>query len=92
MKGEKIIFPVADGTVKISGEDQDLRTSTSIRESPDRGEEQDGSSSAHDKTHHGMMVKLKVIFGLSQEISFTVITWHPESNYACRLKNHSLFR
>ena len=41
MKGEKFIFPVADGTVKISGGDQDLRTSTLIRDSPDTGEEQD---------------------------------------------------
>ena len=40
MKGQKIIFPVADGRVKISGEDQDLRTPTFIRDSPDRGEEQ----------------------------------------------------
>ena len=31
MKGENYIFPVEDGTVKISGEDQDLRTSTLIR-------------------------------------------------------------
>ena len=38
-KGEQFIFPVAEGTVKIYGEDQDLRTSTFIRESPDRGEE-----------------------------------------------------
>ena len=38
MKGEIFIFPVAGRTVKISGEDQDLRTSTLIRESPDRGE------------------------------------------------------
>ena len=37
----KFVFPVADGTVKISGVDQDMRTSTSIRDSPDRGEEQD---------------------------------------------------
>ena len=36
MKGEKFIFPVAGGTVKISGGDQDLRTSTVIRDSPDR--------------------------------------------------------
>ena len=36
MKGDKFIFPVADGTVKISGEDQDLRTSTLIRDNPDR--------------------------------------------------------
>ena len=48
----KIIFSVADGTVKLSESDQVLRTSTLIRDSPDRGEEQgnlqgesDGSSS-----------------------------------------------
>ena len=39
MSGEKFIFPIADGTVKLSGEDQVLRTSTLIRDSPDRGEE-----------------------------------------------------
>ena len=36
MKGENFISPVADGTVKISGEDQDLRTSTLFRDSPDQ--------------------------------------------------------
>ena len=36
MKGENLIFPFADGTVKNSGEDQDLRTSTLIWDSPDR--------------------------------------------------------
>ena len=41
MKGENFRFPIADGTVKISGGDQDLRTSTLIRDSPDRGEEHD---------------------------------------------------
>ena len=41
MKGEKFILTVADGTVKISGGDQDLRTSTLIRDSPDKVEEQD---------------------------------------------------
>ena len=41
MKKEKIIFPVADGTVKISGGDQRLRTSTLIRDRQDRGEEQE---------------------------------------------------
>ena len=30
MKSEKFIFPVADGAVKTSGGDQDLRTSTLI--------------------------------------------------------------
>ena len=52
MKGEKFRFSIADGTMKISGEDQDLRPSTLIRDRPDREEEQghllresDGSSS-----------------------------------------------
>ena len=40
MNFENFVFPVADGTVK-SGWDQVLRTSTLIRDSPDRGEEQD---------------------------------------------------
>ena len=38
--GEKFMFPIADGTVKFSGGDQVLRTPTSIRDRPDRGEEQ----------------------------------------------------
>ena len=41
MRGENLIFPIADGTVKLSVRDQDLRTSPLIRDSPDRGEEQD---------------------------------------------------
>ena len=40
MSGEKFIFPIADGTVKLSGGDQVLRNSTLIRARPDRGEEQ----------------------------------------------------
>ena len=41
MKGENFIFPVADGTVEISGGDRRLRASTLIRDRPERGEEQD---------------------------------------------------
>ena len=40
MSGDKFIYPIADGTVKLSGGDQDLRTSTVIRDNPDRVEEQ----------------------------------------------------
>ena len=29
----------------------------------------------HVKTHRGLMVKIKKILGLSQEVSFAVITW-----------------
>ena len=39
MKGDNFIFPIADGTVKLSGRDQVLRSSTLIRDRPDRGEE-----------------------------------------------------
>ena len=53
MKGDHFIFPNADGQVKISGEDQNLRTSTLIRDRPDRGEEQEilqGESHQDDST------------------------------------------
>ena len=36
----KLIFPVADGRIKFVGGDQELRTSTLIREHPIRGEGQ----------------------------------------------------
>ena len=52
VSGEKFMFPIADGTFKVSGGYQILRTCTLIRDRPDRGEEQgnlqgesDGSSS-----------------------------------------------
>ena len=36
----KIYFPAADGRIKLSGGDQELRTPTLIREHPIRGENQ----------------------------------------------------
>ena len=39
MSGEKFMFPIADGTAKLSGGDKVLRTSTSIWHRPDRGGE-----------------------------------------------------
>ena len=51
----KFIFPVADGRIKFVGGDQELRTSTSIRDHPIRGEgdvdflgESEGSPPPHD--------------------------------------------
>ena len=44
------------------------------------------------KTQHGTMRKANMISGLLREISFTVITWNPESNCTCRKKNHFSFR
>ena len=37
LSSEKFIFPIADGTVKLSGGDRVLRTSTSFRDRADRG-------------------------------------------------------
>ena len=94
MKGGNFIFPVADGTVKVSGGDQDLTTSTLIRDIPDRGEKQiifeenqKGLLQLHVKTHRGMMAK--DYFWFFSVDFLTVITWNPESNCTCRLKNHS---
>ena len=42
-------------------------------------------------TRRGMMRKLKVTSGRSQENSFTVITLNPESSFTRREKNHSQF-
>ena len=39
-ENEKFICPAADGRIKLSGGDQDLRTSTLIRDHPIRGEGQ----------------------------------------------------
>ena len=37
-KQGEFIFPIADGRIKIPGGDQELRTSTLVRQRPDRGE------------------------------------------------------
>ena len=62
-KGE-FIFPIADGRIKPLGEDQDLRTSTLIRQRPIQGESriiflenQKGLHFHHLKTHFRMPVK-----------------------------------
>ena len=75
MSGEKLRLPIADGTVKLSGGDQDLRTPTLIRDRPNRGEEQgnlQGESeiffNPHFETHRGLMMKLGMISGPFQAI------------------------
>ena len=81
MNGENFTVPIEDGTVKLAGGDQVLRTSTLILESPDRGEEQgdllvesDGSHQHHFKTHRCMMVKQEMISGPFQSTLLTIIT------------------
>ena len=100
LKGDNLIFPVADGTVKVSGGDRRLRPSTLIRDRPEQGGTRSFSgrirrtvfSNTHFKmTLHWMMRKLKMMSRLLQEISVVAITWNPESNFTCRKKKHFLF-
>ena len=48
MKGDNMIFPVADGTVKTFGGDRSFRLSTLIRDHPEWGEEQEVSRGESD--------------------------------------------
>ena len=95
-KGE-FIFPVADGRIKFSGGDQELRTSTLIRQRSIQGEshieflENQKGLFHHLTTHFRMPVKRLMIFGPCQETSFSAITLNPESHFTRREKNHSLF-
>ena len=98
MKGEKIMFPVADGTVKNSGVVRMWQhppwSGTAQTEEKNKilfEEKQTGLLQPHDKTLRGMMVKLEMISGPSQATFFTVITWNPESTCTCRERSHSLF-
>ena len=95
----EFIFPATDGRITLSGRDQELRTSTLIREHPIRGESQrdflgESEKGLHHhylKTHFWKPVKHEMIFGLFLETSQTAITLNPESNFTRREKNHSLF-
>ena len=98
MSGDKFKFPITDGTVKNSGEDQDLRTSTVIRDRPDREKNKEiFKENQTDLLQHRLvarglvMVKQETIAGPFQGTSFTAITLNPESNCKCREKRHSQF-
>ena len=100
MKGDNFIIPSRRwNSKKISGGDQRLRTSTLIRDRPERGVEQevlrgesDGLSSPtplqDDSTRDD--AEAKKASGLLREISFIVITLNTEPNCSCREKNHFL--
>ena len=93
----KIIFPLADGRIKLSGGDQDLRTSTLIREHPIRGESQSDflgeSAGSLPPPQDSFLDVGEAIndFCPCQESSYTAITLNQESNFTRREKNHSLF-
>ena len=96
------IFPVADGTVKIFGREQRLRTPTLTRDRPERGEEQEilrGKSDElvsptplqEDSTRDDEEAKNEVRTTY-RIMHFIVITLNPESNCTCRKKKQFLFR
>ena len=93
----RIYFPIADGRIKTLGGDQDLRTSTLIRQRPIQGEitliflENQKSLFHHLTTRFQMPVKQLMISGPCQETSKTAITLNLESNFNRREKNHSQF-
>ena len=95
------IFPVTDGTVKIFGRDQRLRTPP--QPGIVRNDEKNKKFFKENQmiyilqhcfktTRRWMMRKLKMTSGLLQENSFIVITLNLESNCTCRKKNDFLFR
>ena len=86
MKGDNFIFAVADGTVKISGGDRRLSTSTLILDRPEQGEEHevlqgepDGLSSPfpHQDDITRDDAKPYMISGLLREIPFIAISGTP---------------
>ena len=95
MKSDNFIFPVADGTVKISGGDRCLGTSTLIRDRPERGEEHevlrgesDGPSSPNPLQDDSTLddAEAKNDLAYHRRLAFITITWNPESNCTCQEK------
>ena len=95
------IFPVADGTVKIFGGEQRLRTSTSTRDRPERGEEQEILPGKSVEIHSPTLLQEDSTRDDEEaKIYFWTITGEfiyrhhvdPESNCTYREKNAFLFR
>ena len=91
-KQGEFIFPIADGRIKIPGEDQELRTSTLIPPRPIQGE----SHVDFLGESEGSLPQLQDSFPDAGEVMHDF--WHvgklhtlnPESNFDRREKNHSL--
>ena len=82
---------------KHPGGDQELRTSTLIRQRPIQGESNidflGESEGSFPQPHDSLPDAGEAIndFGPCREASYTAITLNPESNFTRREKNHSLF-
>ena len=98
MNNENFIFPVVDGTMKLSGRDQILKTTFLIRDRPDRKKEQGNLkkrirsfffTSLQNSLY--MVENQDIIFVPFQVIFFTSITLNRESKCTSRKNHLSLF-
>ena len=94
----KFIFPVADGRIKFSGGDQDLRTSTLVRHRPIQGESNIdflGESGGSLPQPHGSLPDageaINDFWSMSGSFIYRHHTLNPESSFTRRERNHSLF-
>ena len=92
-KQGEFIFPIADGRIKTLGGDQELRTSTLIREHTFRGESQkdllgesEGPLPPPQDSYPDAGEARNDFWSMSGNF-----TLNPESNFTRREKNHSLF-
>ena len=96
-KQGEFIFPIADGRIKTSGRDQELRTSTLVRHRPLQREsnidflgESEGSLPQPQDSFPDAGEAINDFRSMS-EASYTAITLNPEPNFTRREKDHSLF-
>ena len=94
-KEDELIFPVVDGTAKLSGRDYEFREST-IRRKPtvkseDFSRELQREPESLNRQNPEMTLKPVPIFFRSKVASSVVITMNLGFNSMCRRKKHSLF-
>ena len=94
-KDGEFVFPVADGSAKLSGRDYEFQEPTLTRESTVRRETLIGEFEAIGKSYNlknqKMTQKSRMTFFQLKEISFIVIILNREFNCTCLEKSHSLF-
>ena len=79
----ELLFLVEDGTIKLSGRDQDFRRSISIRDRKEKSTTlffKESRTGLSHQTRERMTVKSETISGLPLGIEFVVITSKQESN------------
>ena len=92
--GKDFIFPVAEGTAKLSGRDHEFRESTVTQEQPVGSEDlsgEQGEPEDFNRQNQKMTLGSGKTFGLFKMNSSIVITLNLEFNPECKMKKPSLF-